>query len=252
MNRISLIKQQYEELFESHWTRRYRSYLQNRTLNESLFEQYICSSSSNQRAESFELLPEPVRNAHNYYYENIAMPDRGWVGIGQLSYQDETTYAIHVTTVGNAGWLEVYDQQGQEVIAGRTYIEQIAWSSAQEIRKHIHTYDFPDELVRKSLWQFGSLCPPASGPDRFIVCAEVVPEESKGDVARLISQATGVTEKAVSVVLDLLPRHITRNISKERAELVWHQITAIGVEASIKEYRSRRFVHVEAKEHRRH
>ncbi|QLE56277.1 hypothetical protein [Nostoc sp. TCL26-01] len=154
------------------------------------------------------------------------------------------TYALRVTTDGDDGCLEVYDQHGLEIGVGRTYLELISWGNVDEIRTYLHDYDFPANLNNKeqmTVWQFGGYAIYNGSPERCVVVAEEIPEEKQDEAIQIICVATGVREKAITAVLDSLPRSVTRNIAQEKAEDIWHQLITLGVKASIEEFQGDRW-----------
>ncbi len=240
MEKHNLIRRHYEELYESYFLEQYRAYIRNEESDEeNLLGRYVVDVHRN--SELLQNLPESVKAAHAYYSgRNI-----GWLRVCQIQYEDDVTYAVLLSTDGDDGWLEIYDRHGQQVGVGRTYLELIGWGEVDEIRAQTHDFDFPISLQdkeKKTLWQFGACAIARDSSNRFFVIAEEISSEKQDDAIRIICAATGVTEKAVTIVLDCLPHSITRNISQERAEDIWVSLTDLGAKASIKEYRSNHWV----------
>jgi hypothetical protein len=68
---------------------------------------------------------------------------------------DQPVYAVRVTTDGDDGWLELYDERGTELGVGRTYVELIAWGDRATIRAAVENGEFPPELSdrdTRTLW----------------------------------------------------------------------------------------------------
>jgi hypothetical protein len=239
MEKNDLIRLHYEEIYENHVLKTYRAYISNEELDEDEELLGRCILDLHRDPELFENLPESVRTAYDYYYVHIAKCDLGCVRLCQVPYKNDVTYAIRVSTDGDDGWLEVYDQYGQVIGTGRTYIELIGWGKIDEIREQVHDFNFPSSLSdkgRKTIWQFGSCVILNDSFDRFFVIAEQIPLEKQDDVIKIICDATGIMEKAITIVCDYLPHSVTKNISQEKAEEIWCRLTEVGVKASIKEF----------------
>jgi hypothetical protein len=92
-------------------------------------------------------LPEPVRQAHEFYKQHFEDADIGWARALQVPAGDRTTYAIRVHTDGDDGYLEVYDDQGGFLAAGRTYLEVVAWGDLDWLRAQAESPgELPPEL----------------------------------------------------------------------------------------------------------
>lgn len=240
MEEHSLIRQHYENLYNEYYTEQYRTYLKGEKYRKSLFEggKYLISYSLG-KEKLLEGIPAAVTNGYNYYLKHICGRGLGGIGVYKLPCDGHDTYAIRVSTDGSDGWLEVYDRHGQEVGTARTYIDLIGWGNREEIRGYVHNFEFPDSLNDKSkrtLWQFGSIWLDKGTPNRYIVVAEEVPKSKQDDFVQIICDATGVTAQSVRIILDLLPRWIATNMSREEADNIWKRLTNTGVKASIKEH----------------
>lgn len=234
-----LRKQYYEHLYESHVLKQYRAYIQNKEPDEDeeLLGRYTLDL--RRHPEMLENLPESIRGAYNYYDARIAKCGLGCVRVSLVPYSNDFTYAVRVSTDGDDGWLEIYDQHGCEIGVGRTYMELIGWGKIDEIRRQVDDFDFPVSLSdkeKKTLWQFGSCVIRKNSSKRFFVIAEEIPSDRQKDAIKIICDATGVRDKAVSIVLEYLPHSVTRNISKQQAEDICQKLTELGAKAYIKEF----------------
>ena len=99
-------------------------------------------------------LPKPVLDAHEFYQTHFADADLGSVRGYVVPVAGKTTYAIRVRTDGDDGYLEVYDERGKVLAAGRTYLEVVAWGSRAWLRAQVAR---PGELPPEP----GELEPPA-------------------------------------------------------------------------------------------
>jgi hypothetical protein len=106
--------------------------------------------------EEFGPLPEEVRTAHAYYHQHYTQADIGSARVYRVPTGRKTTYAVRVTTDGDDGYLEVYDERGGLLAAGRTYLELIAWGDREWLRAQALTPgELPPELQQitwKTLW----------------------------------------------------------------------------------------------------
>lgn len=89
-------------------------------------------------------IPQPVLEAHDFYNENCG----NWGGaiIFKPEVEGRDTYVVYVTTDGDGGWVEVFDEDGISLGAARTYIELVSWGAVDEIRKYVFTGGYPAEL----------------------------------------------------------------------------------------------------------
>ncbi len=99
-------------------------------------------------------IPQSVLEACDFYNESC--DDWGGAGIYQARIGSDIIYVVRVTTDGDDGWVEVFDTEGNQLAAGRTYIELVSWGSVEEIRQYVHDCGFPTELddrQSRTLWQ---------------------------------------------------------------------------------------------------
>lgn len=88
-------------------------------------------------------LPEAVKEAFQYYYNNVEQADWGSVRVYQFPLEDTSFYAVETNTDGDDGWAELYDLQGQAIGFGRNYMEQVYWGEQATTRGYVQTGDFP-------------------------------------------------------------------------------------------------------------
>ena len=91
-------------------------------------------------------LPKTVREAYEFYKKHFEDADIGSARDYVVQAAGKTTYAIRVRTDGDDGYLEVYDEKGRLLAAGRTYIEVVAWGSRKWLRAQVAQ---PSELPPK-------------------------------------------------------------------------------------------------------
>jgi hypothetical protein len=99
-------------------------------------------------------LPREAREAYDYYKKHIEDEDLGSVRAYRVPTDGPITYAIRVRTDGDDGYLEVFDEQGGFVTAGRTYIEIVAWGAREWLRSQLGQR-LPPELQdapMRTLW----------------------------------------------------------------------------------------------------
>ena len=99
------------------------------------------------RAER-DKLPPQVREAHEFYWQKLEHEDIGFARVYQVAADAEQTYAVRAQTDGDDGWLEIYDEHGAFLAAGRTYIELVWWGPRDYIRSLIGK-DMPPEFDTK-------------------------------------------------------------------------------------------------------
>jgi len=94
--------------------------------------------------------PLPVEQAYNYYFENVQEADWGNANLYLLpkgaAISAQMVYVIRVTTDGDDGWVELYDEAGTELGVGRTLLELVEWGERNTIRAMVQSGEFPLEL----------------------------------------------------------------------------------------------------------
>jgi hypothetical protein len=101
-------------------------------------------------------LPDEVREAYDFYWHHFEEADIGSARVYRVPSGRKVTYAIRVRTDGDDGYLEVYDEKGKFLAAGRTYIEVVAWGSREWLRSQVRRPgELPPELHdadSRTLW----------------------------------------------------------------------------------------------------
>jgi hypothetical protein len=99
-----------------------------------------------------------VAAAHAHYKMHVQDQDWGSVRVYRVPTDGPVTYAVRVTTDGDDGYLEVYDEGGTLLVAGRTSVEAIAWGSRDWVRAQ-EGKSYP------RIWNGTSPCPRSRGSD---------------------------------------------------------------------------------------
>ena len=101
-------------------------------------------------------LPQEVREAYEFYKGHFEDADIGSARDYVVSAGGKKTYAIRVRTDGDDGYLEIYDESGRFLAAGRTYLEVVAWGSRAWLRAQAaQPGGLPPELQdapQRTLW----------------------------------------------------------------------------------------------------
>jgi hypothetical protein len=97
-----------------------------------------------------------VREAYEFYRTHFEEADIGSARDYVVPAGRKTTYAIRVRTDGDDGYLEIYDEKGKFLAAGRTYLEIVAWGPREWLRAQVaQPSDLPPELQdasERTLW----------------------------------------------------------------------------------------------------
>jgi hypothetical protein len=99
-------------------------------------------------------LPQEVRDAYTHYKKAVEDEDLGSVQVYRVSTDGPVTYAVRVRTDGDDGYLEIYDESGDFLAAGRTYLEIVAWGTREWLRAQVGQA-FPPEITdapSRTLW----------------------------------------------------------------------------------------------------
>ncbi|MGH8002821.1 MAG: lamin tail domain-containing protein [Brasilonema sp.] len=79
-------------------------------------------------------VPESVQSSYNFYYENVERADYGSVRLYKVVISNTFTYAVHVSTDGDDGWLEIYGEFGDELGFGHFNYDSLEFSDKDTIR----------------------------------------------------------------------------------------------------------------------
>ena len=79
-------------------------------------------------------VPESVQSSYNFYYENVEKADYGSVTLYKVVISKTLSYAVHVSTDGDDGWLEIYGEFGDELGFGHFNYDFLEFSDEYTIR----------------------------------------------------------------------------------------------------------------------
>lgn len=94
-------------------------------------------------------LPATVKEAFQYYYQEVEQADWGGVKVYQFPLGEGYFYAVDTQTDGDDGWTELYSDQGAALGFGRTFLEQVYWGEKETIRAYVQNGEFPPEAKDK-------------------------------------------------------------------------------------------------------
>src|SRR5262249_24716196 len=89
-------------------------------------------------------IPEPVLEAHDFYNQNC--DNWGGAVIFHPNIEGRDVYVVYVSTDGDGGWVEVFDEGGDSLGAARTYIELVSWGATDEIRAYVFNGGYPADM----------------------------------------------------------------------------------------------------------
>jgi hypothetical protein len=148
------IQDWYANRLQEHYAARYHAY-QKGDDDSAIYPVAIELSPAATRADRAEL-PKAVREAYEFYKKHFEDEDLGSVREYVVPVAGKTTLAIRVRTDGDDGYLEVYDEKGKFLAAGRTYLEVVAWGSREWLRAQVtRPGELPPELRdadERTLW----------------------------------------------------------------------------------------------------
>lgn len=149
------IQDWYTEQLHKYYDERYRSYISGAEEEDKSNE--LGRSAVYLPREEHEGLPDEVREAYAFYRKHFTEEDIGSARIWRFPVRKKTYYAVLVTTDGDDGYAEIYDDKGELLGAARRYIEVIAWGSRDWLRDQAtHPSDLPPELQdahERTLWK---------------------------------------------------------------------------------------------------
>jgi hypothetical protein len=148
------VRKFYQDKIRDYYEIAYNAYLNNNHLDERPLYKYEIESLLDQSNRS--KVPKSVTDAFDFYYSKVEEKDLGSVWVYKVEVDGKATYAIRVSTDGDDGWLELFDQDGENLGSARTYIEIILWGEINEIRSQAENWEFPPEFENRkqlSLWK---------------------------------------------------------------------------------------------------
>ena len=100
-----------------------------------------------------ESAPESVKHSAEFY--NDACSDWGGAQIFHLQSKNLPCWIVSVTTDGDDGWIEVFDESGKCFAAARRYIELLSWGPVEKVRAYTEDGEFPEDMsdrMMRTLW----------------------------------------------------------------------------------------------------
>jgi hypothetical protein len=155
------IQDWYTARLKEYHSQYYRAYQASGETGEDPTEMYLrdtelSPSASRLTREDREQLPDAVREAYDFYWKHFEEADIGSARVYRVPAGKKEAFAVRVRTDGDDGYLEVYDEKGKFLAAGRTYIEVIAWGSRDWLRAQVaQPSELPPELQdadQRTLW----------------------------------------------------------------------------------------------------
>lgn len=103
-------------------------------LKESGNKKYFVKNLGEAEQLDLDDLPHNVKQAYDFYEENVEEADIGSVKLYDVSVDDSSVYTVTVTTDGDSGFLELYTQRGELIACAQHDTEAIHWSNLANIR----------------------------------------------------------------------------------------------------------------------
>src|SRR5207244_1763945 len=100
----------YAQQLEKYHARRYRAYVLDKETADRSNE--LGRSAARVPKTGYRDLPEEVRAAHAFYRTHFEETDLGSAQVWRFTLRRKTCYAVLVTTDGDDGFAEFYDQKG--------------------------------------------------------------------------------------------------------------------------------------------
>ena len=136
-----------ENSLREYWEERGKVYLENREPEEEFLQSYMIHSLH--LPENRTGIPESVLEANDFYNQHCG--NWGGAAVYELNVEGKPTYIVRVSTDGDDGWVEVFNEEGHLLGAARTYIELVAWGYVGTIRNYVFNGKFPDELKDRQI-----------------------------------------------------------------------------------------------------
>lgn len=135
-----------QTLLQDYWNNKYQAYKR----GEEIEEEFLQHS----KVDRDGAVPEAVKEAIQYYYENVEKRDVGVVRLYQLSVENTNVFVVRTTTDGDDGWVELFNENGESLGVGRTYIELVAWDEPEALRAQTQNGEYPAQLdTASTLWK---------------------------------------------------------------------------------------------------
>ncbi len=144
----------YTERLRHYYTQRYRDYVRGKDQDDK--DNELGRSAADLPRSKHRGLPADVRAAHTFYWDHFEETDLGSARVWRFALGKKPCYALRVTTDGDDGFAEFYDDKGAFLGAARRYLEVVAWGSRDWLRvQATHPWDLPPELQdapQRTLW----------------------------------------------------------------------------------------------------
>lgn len=106
-------------------------------------------------------MPNSVRHAWRFYASRMEPQGRGVVDLSHFVLnEDDELWVVRATTPNDDGWIELYNEEGQWLEAGRSATELIAWIESEAelpaLRAQVETGALPEALAdrwSRTLWR---------------------------------------------------------------------------------------------------
>ena len=83
-------------------------------------------------------LPNSIQEAHGFYFKNVELADFGAVGVYQFSSTIVPIYVVCVSTDGDDGYIEIFNQAGEPITFGRYDWDVINWGNQETTRADLN------------------------------------------------------------------------------------------------------------------
>jgi hypothetical protein len=137
----------FETHFVDYWQGRYEAYLADQEDEPELFPGFAYPR------QELDQCPRAVRDAFDFYLQEIEIDDWGSVRVFRIP--EPNFWLVCVSTDGDDGWVELFDDDGAPLGAARTYLELLAWEETETIRQQVFSGELPPDLIQRqdqSLW----------------------------------------------------------------------------------------------------
>lgn len=131
---IEFVHNFYIDEFRKHYEQAYYAYCNNLDMEElediEVFLLNDCLGFEQEVINNPEI-PQNVLDVYDLYLKH----GESSCSISKVKVKECDTYAIRITTDGDDGWLEIFNEQGESLGAARTYLEVISWKEAESLRQ---------------------------------------------------------------------------------------------------------------------
>jgi hypothetical protein len=142
------IRSFFEQSLREYWQERYAAHQKGTSSRARFLEGHYLKAPTGLNAS--------IHDAYGYYIQHVRDQDWGNAHLIHLWIGETEVYAVHVTTEGDDGWIEVFTAEGELAGAARRYMELLAWEDSSEgIRERVQNGSFPPALAdraERTLW----------------------------------------------------------------------------------------------------